>query len=175
MAAMPIRLFGDPVLREKCEPVAEFDGATQGLIRNLIDSVDDAEGLGLAAPQIGVSRRAIVVIEPTAGTRKYVAVVNPEIVSACGEQYEEEGCLSIPGIYEKVKRPQSVVVKGLNHEGKPVTLEAVGVMARAFCHEIDHLDGVLFVDKIGMVKRGLLKRKLGAIRKQAKELLKSLQ
>lgn len=175
MAVMPIRLYGDPVLREECAPVAEVDDSIRGLITDLTDSVTESEGLGLAAPQIGDTRRVIVVMEPSGEERKYLALVNPEVVSACGEEAAEEGCLSVPGIYEKVKRPQSVVVSGLDRDGGKVTIEATGLMARAFCHEIDHLDGILFVDKIGMVRKGLLKGKLGALKKQAKELKKSLQ
>jgi peptide deformylase len=175
MAAVPIRLYGDQVLREGCAPVAEIDDDVRSLIRDLLDTVQEAEGLGLAAPQIGVAQRVIVVAEAAGDERKYVAVINPEIVSACGEEEAEEGCLSIPGIYEKVKRPQSVVVRGLAESGERVTVEAAGTMARAFCHEIDHLDGVLFVNKIGMVRKGLLKRRLSAIKKRAKELRKSLR
>jgi peptide deformylase len=175
MAALPIRLYGDPVLREDCAPVAEIDDGVHGLISDLVDSVVEAEGLGLAAPQIGVARRVIVVMEEPGEKSRYLALINPEIVSACGEEVAEEGCLSIPGIYEKLKRPQSVVVSGLDEAGNKVTIEATGMMARAFCHEIDHLDGVMFVDKVGLVRKGLLKGKLGAIKKQAKELLKSLR
>ena len=174
MAARPIRIYGDPVLREECAPVAEVDQEARALIADLVDTVSEAEGLGLAAPQIGVPRRVIVVLEPGGAERTYLAVINPEIVSACGEDTVDEGCLSVPGIYERVKRPQSVVVSGLDAEGKEVRVEATGMMARAFCHEIDHLDGVMFVDRIGMVKKGLLKGKLGALKKRAKELLKSL-
>ena len=174
MAALPIRLYGDPVLREECAPADGIDDGVRALIADLVDSVLEAEGLGLAAPQIGVPRRVIVVIEPSGEERKYLALVNPEIVSACGEEAAEEGCLSLPGIYETVKRPQSVVVKGLDEAGEQVTIEATGMMARAFCHEIDHLDGVMFVDKIGMVRKGLLRGKLGGLKKRAKELKKSL-
>jgi peptide deformylase len=176
MAARRIRLYGDPVLRRRSEPVGEIDDETEALLQALVDTVDEAEGLGLAAPQIGVSKRAIVVVEPGGnGERKHHVVVNPEIVSACGEDINEEGCLSIPGIYAKVKRPQSVAVKGRDPSGRDLSIEAKGLMARAFAHEIDHLDGILFTDRISMVKRSLLKRKLNEIKKQAQEVLRSLQ
>jgi peptide deformylase len=100
-------------------------------------------------------------------------LLNPEIVSACGEETCEEGCLSIPGIYANVKRPQSVIVNGLDRTGRKVNMEASGVMARAFAHEIDHLDGILFVDRIGMVKRNLLRNKLRSIKNRAKEMARS--
>jgi peptide deformylase len=174
MAVKRIRLYGDPILRRQCEPVDEVDGDTKALVEDLIAAVDQAAGVGLAAPQIGVTRRVIVVVDTDReGRRKHLAVINPEIVSACGEENAEEGCLSIPGIYSNVKRPQSVVIKGLDSEGSAVSVEATGLMARAFAHEIDHLDGILFVDRIGIVKRSLLKRKLNEIRKKAKEMSKT--
>lgn len=169
-----IRLYGDPVLRCKSESVDTVDADAEALIADLIDAVDHAGGLGLAAPQIGITKRVIVVVEINGeGLRAHHAVINPEIVSACGESHEEEGCLSIPGIYSRVRRPQSVVVKGLDSNGNEVTIEASGLMARAFAHEIDHLDGILFIDRIGMVKRSLLKRKLNDIKKRAKEISRS--
>jgi peptide deformylase len=176
MAAKRIRLYGDPGLRERSEPVEEIDDGIKDLVAGLVDTVDEAEGLGLAAPQIGVSKRVIVVVEPdNDGRRKHHVVINPEIVSACGEDVNEEGCLSIPGIFAKVKRPQSVALKGLDPAGRDISIEAKGLMARAFAHEIDHLDGILFTDRISMVKRSLLKRKLNEIRKQSKETLRSPQ
>ena len=176
MAVRTIRLYGDPVLRQRSEPVDEMDDDIKDLMAGLVDTVDDAEGLGLAAPQIGVLKRVIVVVEPGGnGERRHHVVVNPEIVSACGEDVNEEGCLSIPGIFAKVKRPQSVAIKGRDPSGREVSIEAKGLMARAFAHEIDHLDGVLFTDRISMVKRSLLKKKLNDIKKQAKEMLRSAQ
>ena len=175
MAVEQIRLYGDPVLRKQAKLVEQVDAETTELIEDLIATVDHAAGLGLAAPQIGVSKRVIVVVEVDGeGQRRYHALVNPVIVSACGEEAVEEGCLSVPEIYANVKRPQSVVVAGLDGRGDEVNIEATGLMARAFAHEIDHLDGILFVDRIGMVKRGLLKRRLNEIKKKAKEMLKSL-
>ena len=176
MSAVEIRLYGDPVLRADCKPVTRIDESTDGLVADLVDSVDRAQGLGLAAPQIGVRERAIVVVEPgDNGKRNHHVVINPVIVSACGEDMDEEGCLSIPGVYAKVKRPQSVVVKGLDGSGRDLTIQAQGLMAHAFAHEIDHLDGILFIDRIGMVKRGLLRKKLGEIRRRAKEMMSSRQ
>ena len=176
MAVRTIRLYGDPVLRQRSEPVDEIDDTVEDLMTGLADTVDDADGLGLAAPQVGVLKRVIVVVEPGGnGERKHHVVVNPEIVSACGEDDNEEGCLSIPGVFAKVKRPQSIALKGLDPSGREVSIEAKGLMARAFAHEIDHLDGILFTDRISMVKRSLLKRKLNEIKKQAREMLKSAQ
>ena len=176
MAVKQIRLYGDPVLRQRSEPVEEIDDEIKDLVAGLVATVDDADGLGLAAPQIGISKRVVVVVEPDGdGHRKHHAVINPEIVSACGEDLNEEGCLSIPGIFAKVKRPQSVALKGRDPSGRDISIEAKGLMARAFAHEIDHLDGILFTDRISMVKRSLLKRKLNEIKKQATEMLRSPQ
>lgn len=171
MTAKRIRLYGDPVLRKQAKPVDCVDQETKALAENMIATVDKAGGLGLAAPQIGISERVIVVVEiDSDGNRTPHVMINPQIVSACGEEVNEEGCLSIPDIYANVKRAQSVVVSGLNTEGRQITVEASGLMARAFAHEIDHLDGILFIDRIGMVRRSLLKRKLGEIKKKAKEM-----
>ena len=176
MAPEAVRLLGDPVLRRKAEPVVHVDKETDRLIGDLVAAVDAAGGLGLAANQIGILKRVIVVVSVDGeGHRHHYPLINPEIVSACGEEVCEEGCLSIPGIYANLKRPQSVVVKGLDQAGKKVNMEASGVMARAFAHEIDHLDGMLFIDRIGMVKRNLLRNKLKAIRQKAKETAASRQ
>ena len=174
MAAKRIRLYGDPVLRKQARPVESVDDETRDVVSSMIATVNEAGGLGLAAPQIGISERVIVVVEINGeGHRTPHAIVNPEIVSACGEDSSEEGCLSIPEVYAKVKRPQSVVVSGLDPEGNAITVEASGLMARAFAHEIDHLDGILFIDRIGMVRRNLLKRKLNEIKKKAREMLRT--
>jgi peptide deformylase len=174
VAAKRIRLYGEPVLRKESAPVAEVNEEITSLAGSLVDTVEEAGGLGLAAPQIGVLKRAVVVVHvDEQGQRTHHVVINPEIVSACGEDVAEEGCLSIPGIYLKVKRPQSVVVKGLDPAGGQMEIQAKGLLARAFAHEIDHLDGILIIDRIGIVKRSLLKKKLNEIRKQAKEMLKS--
>jgi len=170
-----IRLYGDPILRTQCSPVEEIDGGVRDLATRLVVTVDHAQGLGLAAPQIGVTKRVIVVVEVHSDQRKHHVVINPEIVSACGEDVSEEGCLSIPGVYAAVKRPQSVVVKGIDLSGAEIAIEASGLMARAFAHEIDHLDGILFIDKLSIVKRGLLRRKLKEIKKLAEEKSSSMR
>lgn len=170
-----IRLYGDPVLRVECVPVEEIDAEIKDLASRLIATVDQAQGLGLASPQIGITKRVIVVVEVREDERIHHVVVNPEIVSACGEDSAEEGCLSIPGIYAAVKRPQSVVVKGYDVEGREISIEASGLMARAFAHEIDHLDGILFIDRLSIVKRSLLRRKLKEISRRAQENLSSMR
>jgi peptide deformylase len=173
-AADTIRLLGESVLRSMAEEVTNVGKATDSIIDRLIATVDAANGLGLAANQIGVLKRVIVVVGVDGeGNRHHHPLINPEIVSACGEQTCEEGCLSLPGIYATVKRPDSVVVRGLDRSGKKINMEASGMMARAFAHEIDHLDGVLFIDRIGMVKRNLLRNKLNALKKKAKEMAHS--
>ncbi|MCI0478177.1 MAG: peptide deformylase [Anaerolineales bacterium] len=155
-----------PVLRQKAKKVKRVDAAIQKLIDDMFDSMHEAYGLGLAAPQIGVSARVFVIemtkddtddtIEAESREKrrrvKYsgerIALVNPEIVKREGEQIGEEGCLSIPGYVGIVRRAEKVIVKGLNRNGKEVKLTGEGLLARAFQHEIDHLDGILFTDRL---------------------------
>jgi len=166
VSVLKIRTYGDPVLREKAEPIDEIDEEVRRLAADMLDTVRDAEGVGLAGPQIGVSRRIIVVHPPPpeGGDRGEPAVlVNPEILTKGGPQESaEEGCLSIPGVYEIVKRPRDVSVKALGLDGKEIRLDAEGIHGRILQHEIDHLDGVLFVDRIGPMRRALLKKQLRA-------------
>jgi peptide deformylase len=137
--------LGDPVLRRKAKKVHRVDSYIRGLIEDLIETVHEANGAGLAAPQIGVPLRAIV----TNVDDKLHVVLNPEIVDESQEEIEaDEGCLSIPGWYGPVKRRERVTVRGLGRTGKPVKLKTEGWEARAFQHEIDHLNGVLFIDRI---------------------------
>lgn len=174
MSVEEVRLLGDPALRRRAEPLSYVGPETDAIIDTLVATVDAKNGLGLAATQVGILKRVIVVVSVDGeGRRHHYPLINPEIISACGEEICEEGCLSVPGIYADVRRPQSVVVRGLDRAGKKVNMEASGVMARAFAHEIDHLDGVLFIDRIGLVKRNLLRSKLNAIKKRAKEMASS--
>jgi len=149
-------------LREEAAPVEELTEGTRRLVRDLFDTMYAAEGIGLAAPQIGVSSRVLVVDVPrNAKNRRDVhALVNPVITEfGARTEKEVEGCLSIPGIEESVVRHARVVVEALTPEGKGITIEAGGLLARALQHEIDHLDGVLFVDRLSAFKRRLALKK----------------
>jgi peptide deformylase len=156
MALRPIRLLGDPVLRQEAEPVEAVDDEVRRLVTDMLDTMYDAEGVGLAAPQVGVPLRVIVldVHEPDVPP---MALINPRILEF-GEEPDraEEGCLSIPGLRDVVERPARVVVEGLDAEGATVRLEADGLLARVLQHEVDHLDGVLFLDRVSPLKRRLL-------------------
>jgi len=145
MAVREIRKKGDEVLKKKCKPVKEINDRVQELIDDMIETMYDANGVGLAAPQVGVLKR-ICVIDVGEGP---IVLINPEKIEESSEQIQDiEGCLSIPGIYGEVKRPERVVVKALNRDGEPFTVEGTGLLARALCHEMDHLDGILFEDKV---------------------------
>jgi len=143
MAILEIIKEDNPILRKKAKPVTRVNSAVQKLINDMFLTMYQADGVGLAAPQVGKSKRIIVV---DVGKGK-IALVNPEIVTAEGEATAEEGCLSIPGKTGDVTRAAKVVVKGLDETGKPVEIEADGLLARAFQHEIDHLNRILFIDK----------------------------
>ena len=164
MAIRPVRLYGDPVLRRKALPVAGVDDTVRELIADMRDTMHAYHGVGLAANQIGVLQRVLVVDIPVdEDTRVRVALVNPELDQRVGAESGEEGCLSIPGLYEEVRRAQRVRVRGLDEHGQPVEFVAEGYLARALQHELDHLDGVLFVDRLSMLKRRFLRQQLEAI------------
>ncbi len=138
-----IVLLGDPVLRRKAKPVRAVDRQIVKLLDDLLETMDDAHGLGLAAPQLGIGKRAIVAHD---GDGELVMLVNPQLISKRGKERGTEGCLSMPGLYGTVERAKSVVVAGLDRSGREVKIEAEGLLARALQHEIDHLNGVLFTD-----------------------------
>ncbi len=161
MAIRPIVKYGTPVLHAPAPPVEQIDGMIATLLRDMVDTMYAAPGIGLAAPQIGVPVRVIVVdLSVGEDKRQLIQLVNPEFVEKEGEQRHEEGCLSVPGYGGTPTRPARVVVKGLDPEGKEKVYTGTELLARAFCHEIDHLDGLLFVDRLSPLKRDLLKRKL---------------
>ena len=156
MAVLPLHLLGSPVLRQRSAAVGRVDDETRRFIDELFETMDANKGVGLAANQVGVARRVAVV----EADGKRIALVDPEITSTSGpKEAEEEGCLSIPEIFADVTRPARVTVKALDRDGKPFTLEATGLLARAIQHEVDHLDGILFIDHVGPMKRTLLLRK----------------
>ncbi len=145
MAIRQIRELGDPILSKKCKEVKEVTERTKELIEDMFETMYEANGVGLAAPQIGVLKR-IMVIE-TDEENSYV-FINPVILEREGEQVGYEGCLSVPGKTGIVKRPNKVKVQAFDEEMQPFTLEAEGLLARAVCHECDHLDGEMYVDKV---------------------------
>ncbi len=163
MDKMPLRLryYGDPVLRKKAEPVASVSPETRELIAGLFDTMYRERGIGLAAPQVGISQRIFVVdVEGEGGTRAKLALVNPTLALSSGSVVGEEGCLSIPGVHADVKRHAEVTFEGLDESGARVTVRAEGLLARALQHELDHLDGVLFIDRLSAIRRKLLEPKL---------------
>ncbi len=146
MALRSIRVEGDPDLLKKSRPVEKFDHRLEMLIEDMFDTMYDAEGCGLAAVQVGVLRRVVVIDTGEAGEK--LVLINPEIVATEGEEHEAEGCLSIPGKRGIVCRPTKVTVKALNEKGEEYTRTGTGLLAQAMCHEIDHLDGILYSQKV---------------------------
>lgn len=138
-------LPGDTVLRQKAKRVPSIDGSIQQLIDDMVETMRQADGIGLAAPQVGVPLRVIVLQMPE---EELMAIINPEVVKRAGEREVTEGCLSVPGYAGEIKRSVSVTVKGLNRQGKAIRIKATGLMAQALEHELDHLDGVLFIDHV---------------------------
>ena len=148
MAILKIVKEGDDVLRKRCREVDVITPRIKTLIEDMIDTLHEAQGAGLAAPQVGILKRiAIVETEPD----ETIVLINPKIVAYYGEQEDLEGCLSIPGKWGITKRPMGVTVNAIDIDGNPVTYTGTGLKARAFCHEIDHLDGILYIDHAEMV------------------------
>ena len=146
MSTLPIRTFGDPVLRDKARPVESFDGALKQLAEDMIRTMHEAPGVGLAAPQVGRPLRLIVFdVGEEGGAR---ALANPVLKNEWGEQIAEEGCLSLPGLYFPVKRAQKVWAEGFDLDGHDVTIEGEELLARVLQHEVDHLEGILFIDRL---------------------------
>src|SRR6266852_253365 len=163
----PIVKYGNPVLEKPTPPVTEFDGDLKTLTDDMFESMYAAQGVGLAAPQIGKSMR-LAVIDVTVGKNPEAKLVlaNPEIIHSEGEHRDEEGCLSVPGFRGAVIRPQFVTVRAQNAKGETYEMRGEGLLGRAFCHEIDHLDGVLFIQHLSLIKRDLIKRKIRKLSKR---------
>lgn len=162
----PIVKYGDPVLETPTKLVETFDEEFRKLTDDMFESMYAAQGVGLAAPQIGIGLR-VTVIDVTNGKNPEARLVcaNPQIVHAEGEQHEEEGCLSIPGFRGRVLRPAFVTIRAQNVAGEEFEMRSEGLLARAFCHEIDHLDGILFLNHLSLLKRDLIKRKIRKLKK----------
>lgn len=168
MAILPIRLYPDPVLRVKCPPVTDFDSSLVELAQNMVETMHAAPGVGLAAPQVGVELR-LAVVDLSVGEEEsqLLHLVNPRVVEEVEEQIDFEGCLSIPELSEKVTRARRVTVEAQNLEGSSFEVEGEGLLARALLHEIDHLDGVLFVDHLRGLRKEKAKRRLRQLQRQA--------
>jgi len=157
MAVLNVRLYGDPVLRKAAEPVAAVTPEIKKIIEDMVDSMWHQVGIGLAAPQVGISLR-IVVMDDGKGVAR--VLINPAITDQRGSVREEEGCLSLPGIFGEVERSKWVRVSSLDGDGLPISFEAQGLQAKVIQHEIDHLDGVLFIDRLPPVTRDRIKKRI---------------
>jgi len=159
MALLPILHYPDERLHTKAQPVAEVDERIRTLVADMAETMYEAPGIGLAATQVNVHER-VVVIDVSEERNELRAFINPQIIERHGETVGEEGCLSVPGIYDRVTRAERVKVKALNERGEPFELEADGLLAICIQHELDHLDGKVFVEYLSQLKQGRIKSKL---------------
>lgn len=159
MELLNILLYPDTELRRVADQVADVDGEIDLLVGNMLNTMYDAPGIGLAATQINVHRR-IVVIDVSEEQNQPLTLINPELLSCEGEIEMQEGCLSIPGIYENIKRAENVAISAIDREGNPYEMEASGLLSVCIQHEIDHLDGKLFVDYLSALKRNRIRKKM---------------
>jgi peptide deformylase len=164
MAKLEILEFPDPRLRTLAAPVEQVDDALRALIDDMFETMYAAPGIGLAASQVDVHQRFLV-LDVSEEKNQPMVFINPEIVERSGEQVCQEGCLSVPGVYADVSRAESIRVRALDRDGKPFELQADGLLAVCIQHEMDHLDGRLFVDHLSLLKREMLKKKLAKIRR----------
>jgi peptide deformylase len=165
----PILRYGEPLLHQPAKDVTVFDDSLQRMIDDMVETMYAAPGIGLAAPQIGISLRVLVVdLSGGRNANELVVMVNPTFLEREGTQLEEEGCLSAPGFNATVMRPARALVRGLDRHGQEQTMEATGLLARAFQHEIDHLEGRVFIDRLRGIKRDLIVRRIHKLRKTGK-------
>ena len=168
MAILHICTYPEEILRQRAEPITEIDEEVVKLVDHMVETMYSAPGIGLAATQVGVAKQLLVAdIAPRRPESELIVLINPEIVAAEGEVIIEEGCLSVPEYQAEVKRHERVTVRGLNLKGEEVEIEAEGLLAVVLQHEIDHLNGMLFIDRLSKLKRDLYKRKVR--KKLAKE------
>lgn len=165
MATLPILHFPDPRLRTKAAPVEKVDDEIRTLISNMLETMYSAPGIGLAATQVDVHKR-VIVIDISDEKNSPLCLINPEIISRSGEERMEEGCLSVPGVYEEVIRSNSIRVRSLNQQGEPFEIEADELLAVCIQHEMDHLEGKLFVDYLSDLKRQRIRKKMEKFRRQ---------
>jgi len=166
MAILKIVHYPDPRLRIKAQPVAVVDDQIRALIDDMFETMYQAPGVGLAAPQLDVQSR-IIVVDVSDERNQPHSFINPEILSHTGSHQMEEGCLSIPGVYEPVTRPAKIRVRALDRNGEPFEMEAGGLLATCIQHEVDHLEGKLFIDYLSELKRSRVKKKMEKTRRQA--------
>ena len=166
MPLLPILRFPDPRLKQIADPVEKIDDSIRWLVRDMAETMYEAPGIGLAATQVDVHLQ-VIVIDPSETRDQLLVLLNPELVQSEGSQVCEEGCLSVPGIYDKVKRAEHVVVRYLDLDGNSKTIEAEGMLAVCLQHEMDHLQGKVFVDYLSPLKRSMLLKKLDKKRKQS--------
>ena len=161
MSVLEIIKYGNPILTKKAEEIKNIDNEIDELARNMVLTMHSAPGIGLAAPQIAQSKR-LITVDLSVGEKSedLIILVNPELISQDGEIILDEGCLSVPDITEKVARPAQVVIKGYDLKGNEKVIEAEGILARVFCHEIDHINGKLFIDRLSPLKKNMIKKKL---------------
>jgi peptide deformylase len=157
VAVLTVRLYGDPVLRQVATPVREITAEIKRIIADMTETMWHQVGIGLAAPQVGLPHRILVMDDGNGGAQ---ALSNPVIESRSGTIREEEGCLSLPGVFGVVERTKTITVRAMDEDGEPVSLEATGLKARIVQHELDHLDGVLFIDRLPPVTRDRIKKKI---------------
>jgi peptide deformylase len=165
-----ITKYGSNVLRDVAQPVDEITDEIRQIVDQMLITMYAADGVGLAAPQIGISKRIIVVdVNPHDASHEPIVLINPEIVDGEGQMDAEEGCLSVPEVRGTVKRAEKVTVEGLNLNGEKIRIEGTELLARAFQHEIDHLNGTLFIDHLGRIKHQLIKKQLKKLQEETKE------
>ncbi|MGA1841236.1 MAG: peptide deformylase [bacterium] len=170
MGWIKIYTYPDPMLKKKAEEVSDIDGILEKLIKDMTDTMYYAPGIGLAAPQVGVSSRLVVIDQSLGKRRAPLVMINPRIISSEGTTFEEEGCLSFPETFGQVKRAQRVEVEFIDIKGKESRLVGEDLLARVFQHEIDHLDGILFIERMNIIKRDFIKmRYLKKIKKKKRQ------
>ena len=159
MSVLEILTYPDPILRNRGDPVEIIDERIRKLVQDMTETMYAAPGIGLAAPQVGESLR-VITVDIARNGEGLIAMINPEIISSEGEYVDEEGCLSVPDFKESIRRKQKIVVAGLDIDGKNIQLTAECLLAAAFQHEIDHLNGILIIDKVSRLKKDAFKKKL---------------